>query len=61
MVTLTWALVNERYADARKGKALKAFLDWGLDEGQAVAEGLQYVTLPAPLASAARAALDQVE
>ena len=37
VVTLTWALVNQHYADPRKAAAVRAFLGWGLGEGQAVA------------------------
>ena len=60
IVTLTWALVHEAYPDARKAEALKAFLGWGLDQGQSVAKGLDYVTLPASLAAASRSALDGI-
>jgi phosphate transport system substrate-binding protein len=60
IVTLTWALVHKAYSDPRKADALKAFLGWGLVEGQPVAKGLEYVTLPTALAGAAQAALDQV-
>jgi phosphate transport system substrate-binding protein len=57
IVTLTWALLRDSYRDPHKTDALKAFLSWGLDAGQAVAGDQQYVTLPSALASAARAAL----
>jgi phosphate transport system substrate-binding protein len=60
IVTLTWALVHKAYSDPRKADALKAFLGWGLVEGQPVAKGLEYVTLPTALAGAAQAALDEV-
>lgn len=60
IVTLTWALAHETYHDARKAEALKAFLGWGLSDGQAVAKGLDYVTLPTAMADAARVALDGI-
>jgi phosphate transport system substrate-binding protein len=61
VVTLTWALVNRHYPDARKAAAIKSFLGWGLGQGQPVAESLQYVTLPTNLAAAAGAALAAIE
>lgn len=60
IVTLTWALVHETYPDPRKAQALQAFIGWGLGEGQGVAKGLDYVTLPAAMADAARVALDGI-
>ena len=61
VVTLSWALVNQHYADPRKAAAVKSFLGWGLGEGQASIEPLGYIRLSATLASAARAALDTVQ
>jgi len=61
IVTLTWALVNRHYLDARKAEAVKAFLNWALGEGQPIAESLQYVTLPTGLAAAAQASLATIE
>jgi phosphate transport system substrate-binding protein len=61
VVTLSWALVNQRYADPRKAAALKSFLGWGLSEGQASLEPLGYIRLSDTLASAAQAALDTVQ
>jgi phosphate transport system substrate-binding protein len=60
IVTLTWALVHKAYSDPRKADALKVFLGWGLVEGQPVAKGLEYVTLPTALVRAAQAALSEV-
>ena len=37
VVTLTWAMVNQHYADPQKAAAVRAFLGWGLGDGQAVA------------------------
>lgn len=59
IVTLTWALVHETYPDP-KASALKAFLGWGLGEGQEIAKGLDYVTLPAAMAAPAQAALGRL-
>lgn len=61
IVTLTWALVHQSRSDPRKAEALRSFLGWGLGEGQETARGLDYVALPAAMADAARAALDQVQ
>jgi phosphate transport system substrate-binding protein len=61
LVTLTWSLVNQRYPDTRKAAAVKSFIGWGLEAGQAVAEQLEYVTLSPELAAASRAALATIQ
>ena len=55
LVTFTWTLVNERYADQRKGAAVRAFVGWGLSAGQDLSEGLGYVRLPEALAAMSQA------
>lgn len=49
IVSLTWLLLNERYADAGKRTALKGFVNWALTTGQAHAVELGYIPLPAGL------------
>ncbi|MFZ1429113.1 MAG: phosphate ABC transporter substrate-binding protein PstS [Geminicoccaceae bacterium] len=61
VVTLSWALVNQSYADRRKAAAVRAFIGWGLDAGQDSLEPLGYVRLPPALTAAARAALEAAQ
>ncbi|AFL73002.1 phosphate ABC transporter substrate-binding protein PstS [Thiocystis violascens] len=60
IVSYTWILLNEHYADPAKGTALKDALTWGLDQGQVVARDLGYVPLPEPMIAKAREALARV-
>ena len=61
LVTLTWAMVNQRYADPKKAAAVRAFLGWGLGDGQAALEPLGYVRLADDLTTASRASLATVQ
>ena len=45
--TYTWLLVPEKMSDMTKAKALKAFLKWGLTDGQQYCAPLTYAPLPA--------------
>lgn len=47
--SFTWMLVPVRLPDAAKGAALKAFLIWGLTEGQKYAQALSYAPLAKPV------------
>ncbi len=49
IVGLTWLLLYPSYDDANKAKALKATIDWSLDEGQEFAKDLGYIPLEADL------------
>jgi phosphate transport system substrate-binding protein len=60
LVTLTWAMVNQRYADPKKAAAVRAFLGFGLGDGQAALEPLGYVRLADDLSAASRASLATV-
>ncbi|HLK66454.1 MAG TPA: phosphate ABC transporter substrate-binding protein PstS [Bryobacteraceae bacterium] len=42
----TYMLIPEKFADAAKGKVVKAFLAWMLTDGQKSAPGLDYAPLP---------------
>jgi phosphate transport system substrate-binding protein len=46
IVTYTWLLAYQHYDDPLKGKAVELFVDYGLNQGQAVASVLGYVPLP---------------
>jgi len=47
IVTATFVLVPTSPASADQGKAVRQFFTWGLEKGDADAEKLDYVTLPA--------------
>jgi phosphate transport system substrate-binding protein len=44
--SLTWLLVPVHMPDKAKGGALKAFLAWGLSDGQKLGESLSYARAP---------------
>lgn len=61
IVSFTWLLLNKKYTDAAKLKALKDFVAWGLTDGQKFSEELGYIPLPAPVVAKAQAALATVQ
>jgi len=61
IVSFTWLLLNKKYSDAAKLKALKEFITWGLTDGQKFSEELGYVPLPAPVVEKAQAALATIQ
>jgi phosphate transport system substrate-binding protein len=60
IVTLSYLLLNRKYADARKAAALRDWVKWGLTTGQTFASGLGYIPLPAETATHAGRALDSL-
>ena len=58
--SFTYLLVYQQQADAAKGKAIKDFIKWMLNDGQHYAPALSYAPLPAPVVSAELAQLDKV-
>lgn len=46
IASFTWMLIPTNPADANKGKILKDFLSWMLDQGQTMTEALSYAPLP---------------
>jgi phosphate transport system substrate-binding protein len=61
ITTYSWILLNERYADPVKAKALKDALTWGLGKGQAIAKDMGYVPMPAAMIAKATEALARVQ
>jgi phosphate transport system substrate-binding protein len=61
VATFTWLMLNKKYADATKMKALKDFVTYGLTEGQKVAPDLGYIPLPAAVVEKSLAALATVQ
>jgi len=60
IVTFSWLLLYDRYADADKAAALKKFVAWGLTTGQRYSRDLGYIALPPDVAARSLAALDRV-
>lgn len=61
LVTYSWILAYQKYADPAKAKALRDILQWGLTDGQKFASDLGYVPLPDQVAKKAIAALNQIQ
>ena len=57
IVSFSWLLLHERYADAARAESLKQFVAWSLDKGQAYSSELGYIPLPPEVASLARTAV----
>jgi len=60
IVSFSWLLLYDRVSDARKNAALKRFVAWGLEEGQARGRELGYIPLPIEVAARARAAVERL-
>lgn len=60
IVTYSWLLAYQTYADANKAEALKSVIQWALMEGQSFSEELGYVPLPKDVAEKAMAAAEQI-
>ena len=61
IASFTWALVPTKIADPAKRQSLVAFLNWGLTDGQAFAEGLAYARLPDAVIEKAKPLLAQIQ
>jgi phosphate transport system substrate-binding protein len=57
IVTFTWALLRNRADDVAKARAIRAFTQWAVGEGQRLAPDLGYVPLPAVVQKRAELAL----
>lgn len=60
IVTYSWLLLRQRYAEADKARAVQAFVRFGLSEGQGMGEALGYIPLPPAVAAKALAAVDTI-
>jgi phosphate transport system substrate-binding protein len=60
IASFTWIYVPESDAHAERSRAVKEFLSWGLQEGQTIARGLGYATLPAALQSKAKSTVNSI-
>ncbi|GAC1430320.1 MAG: phosphate ABC transporter substrate-binding protein PstS [Terriglobales bacterium] len=58
--SFTWLLIPVQAKDAAKGKIIKDFLNWMLDEGEKMTEPLAYAPLPESVATKVRETIKQV-
>ncbi|MGL4881895.1 MAG: phosphate ABC transporter substrate-binding protein PstS [Waterburya sp.] len=61
IVTYTWLLAYQNYDNADKSKALKEVINWSLTGGQAYAEELGYIPLPANVVQKVQAKLNTIK
>lgn len=59
--TFTWLLVPEKISDPAKNKAMKAFLQWMLTDGQKLAPALYYAPLPPTVAAKVTKAIAKIQ
>ena len=60
IVTYTWIIAYKKYADAKKGNALKDVLTYCLTDGQKESASLGYIPLPPAVAGKVKAALASI-
>ncbi|MEO1295577.1 MAG: phosphate ABC transporter substrate-binding protein PstS [Cyanobacteria bacterium J06636_16] len=60
VVAYTWILAHQTYADPDKAQAIEMMVEYGLNEGQAIAPQLGYVALPANVRDRVAAAADVI-
>lgn len=61
IATFTWLLLYKTYADQTKWNALKAFVNFGLTDGQKFSNELGYIPLPKGVADKGLAALNEIK
>ena len=59
IASFTWLLIPTNPADKNKGKILKEFLFWMLDQGQTMTQALSYAPLPKEVVEKEKAAITQ--
>ncbi|MEN9218731.1 MAG: substrate-binding domain-containing protein, partial [Gloeomargarita sp. DG_2_bins_126] len=59
IVSYSWFLIYQKYADKSKGETLRKFMKWALVEGQKFAPELSYVPLPGAVVAQAQSLLQQ--
>ena len=61
IASFTWIYLPSSGVSAERTGALKQFLAWALEDGQTIARGLGYATLPSSIQSKAHATLNSIE
>ncbi len=59
IASFTWLLIPTNPTDQNKGKILKDFLSWMLDQGQTMTQALDYAPLPKDVVEKEKAAITQ--
>ena len=60
IASFTWIYVPQSGAPAERSHAVKEYLSWGLEEGQTIARGLGYATLPKAVLSKAKITVNSI-
>jgi phosphate transport system substrate-binding protein len=61
IASFTWLLVPAEWPDAGKEKAFVAFLNWMVDQGQAMTSALSYAPLPKNVAAKVKARIKEIK
>jgi phosphate transport system substrate-binding protein len=61
IASFTWIYLPTSGTSAERVSALKQFLDWALADGQTIARGLGYATLPSSIQGKAQVALNSMQ
>ena len=61
IVTYSWLLVKQRYADPQKRDTLKDLLEYCLSDGQQIADRMGYIPLPESTIERVRTLSGQIE
>jgi phosphate transport system substrate-binding protein len=61
IATYTWILAKKKYADKTKADAVKKLLKWCLADGQALAPGLHFLSLPSKVTERVLKAVETIE
>jgi len=59
--SFTWLLIPQKFSDAKKRDAMKAFLKWALTDGQGQVEALSYAKLPKAVVDKELKAISKVQ
>ncbi|HKA46481.1 MAG TPA: phosphate ABC transporter substrate-binding protein PstS [Burkholderiales bacterium] len=60
IATYTWMLFYKKYDDPKKAAAIKKMIEFGLGEGQKMADKMGYLPMPAPVAADVRKAAGSI-
>jgi phosphate transport system substrate-binding protein len=61
IASFTWIYLPTSGLSADRARAVKQFLGWALEDGQTIARGLGYASLPGPIQSKARSTLNSLQ
>ena len=61
IATFTWLLIPTKPSDANKGKIIKDFLNWMIDDGEKMVEQLSYAPLPQELQGRVKGTIQKLQ